>query len=54
MAGKAFLKRIFYGSLQQIPKELAPRSETGTLHSMSPNMNLSLYRTLYAEARKTR
>lgn len=53
MAGKAFLKRLFYGSLQQIPRELAPTKEpVGTLYPIAAGMDLSSYRTLYAEARK--
>jgi SAM-dependent methyltransferase len=54
MAGKAFLKRLFYGSLERIPGELQPGGATEPLHPINPGMNLSLYRTLYAEARKLR
>jgi SAM-dependent methyltransferase len=54
MAGKTLLKRLFYGSLQPIPRELTPGGATGSLHPIRPGMNLSLYRTLYAEARKLR
>jgi SAM-dependent methyltransferase len=54
MAGKAFLKRVFYGSLEQIPKELTPHGSAESLHAVSLNMDFSIYRTLYAEARKIR
>jgi hypothetical protein len=56
MAGKAFLKRLFYGSLEPIPRELEPGrpSGLGLLQPVSPGMDLSRYRTLYAEARKLR
>lgn len=52
MAGKAWLKRIFYGSLEQLPRELHPVQASGPFHPIGPGMDLSLYRTLYAEARK--
>jgi SAM-dependent methyltransferase len=52
MAGKVFLKRLFYGSLEQIPRELKPNESTAPLSPISPKMNLTHYRTLYAEARK--
>jgi len=54
MAGKAFLKRLFYGALEPIPRELQPGRATGPLQPFSPGMDLSRYRTLYAEARKLR
>ena len=54
MAGKAFLKRLFYGSLEQIPRELEPGGHSAPLHPIRPGMNLTRYRTLYAEARKVR
>jgi SAM-dependent methyltransferase len=54
MAGKAFLKRLFYGSLEHIPHELKLGAATEPLHPIRPEMNLSLYRTLYAEARKVK
>ncbi len=53
MAGKAFLKRLFYGSLTPIPRELEPgRHPIEPLHPILPETNLSRYRTLYAEAGK--
>jgi len=53
MAGKAFLKRMFYGSLEPIPRELEPGIyPSGPLTAISPGMNLSPYRTLYIEARR--
>lgn|SRR5487761_1906055 len=52
MAGKAFLKRMFYGSLAAIPRELAPGGSTGPLYPLNSEMDLSTYRTLYAEATK--
>jgi SAM-dependent methyltransferase len=53
MAGKEFLKRLFYGSLEPIPRELAPgRDEGQRLTPIAPGMDLHIYRTLYAEARK--
>ncbi len=54
MAGKVFLKHLFYGSLEQIPRELEPGHATEPLHPIRPGMNLSLYRTLYVEARRVR
>ncbi len=54
MAGKAFLKRLFYGPLEQIPRELKPtRNTIGPLSEIGPSTDLTRYRTLYAEARKT-
>jgi SAM-dependent methyltransferase len=53
MAGKTQLKRLFYGSLTQIPRELEPGGHrTEPLDPLRPEMHLSRYRTLYAEARK--
>jgi len=53
MAGKAFLKRLFYGSLEPIPRELEPGRYPGSQFiSIAPEMDLSRYRTLYIEARK--
>jgi SAM-dependent methyltransferase len=54
MQGKAFLKRLFYGSLESIPRELEPGAGTAHLHPVRAGMDLTLYRTLYAEARKLR
>jgi len=54
MAGKAFLKRMFYGSLQPIPPELVPGGATEPLYPLTGSMDLSLYRTLYVEAQKIR
>lgn len=51
MAGKEFLKRLFYGSLAKIPRELEP-SPAQPLSPVEPEWNLTRYRTLYAEARK--
>jgi SAM-dependent methyltransferase len=52
MAGKAFLKRLFYGPLQAIPAELEPaRGKQGPFVA-EPGAGLSRYRVLYAEARK--
>ena len=51
MTGKAFLKRLFYGSLEQLPRELPP-GRMETLSQLGPDLDLSIYRTLYAEARK--
>jgi SAM-dependent methyltransferase len=54
MDGKALLKRLFYGPLERIPRELEPtRRATGLLLPLAPGMDLSQFRTLYAEARKT-
>lgn len=53
MAGKEFLKRLFYGSLAQIPHELEP-APAQRLSPVEPEWNLTRYRTLYAEARKIR
>jgi SAM-dependent methyltransferase len=53
MAGKAFLKRLFYGSLEPIPRELAAsREDSQRLTPIAPGMDLHTYRTLYAEARR--
>jgi SAM-dependent methyltransferase len=53
MAGKAFLKRLFYGPLEQIPRELEPARDTsGPFSEIGPGTDLSRYRALYAEARK--
>jgi SAM-dependent methyltransferase len=53
MSGKAFLKRLFYGLLTQIPRELQPgRHSTEPIHPAAPGTLLGSYRTLYAEARK--
>jgi SAM-dependent methyltransferase len=53
MAGKAFLKRMFYGSLEPIPRELAAGLDAANrLTPIAPGMDLTRYRTLYAEARK--
>jgi SAM-dependent methyltransferase len=53
MAGKAFLKRMFYGSLEPIPRELEPGPDPDhKLTPITPGMDLTSYRTLYAEARK--
>ena len=54
MAGKKWLKRVFYGSLEPIPAELAPGGATGTLHPLDDSMDLTMYRTIYAEAQKIR
>jgi SAM-dependent methyltransferase len=54
MAGKALLKRVFYGSLQQIPRELGSTENTAPMNPISPHMNLGIYRTLYATARRIR
>lgn len=54
MAGKEFLKRLFYGSLTPIPRELRPGCPTGPMFPVRPPMDLGRYRTLYAEARKIR
>ncbi|HVO96436.1 MAG TPA: class I SAM-dependent methyltransferase [Bryobacteraceae bacterium] len=54
MAGKAFLKRLFYGSLEVIPRELAPGGPAEPLYPVNSQMDLSTYRTLYAEATNTR
>jgi ubiquinone/menaquinone biosynthesis C-methylase UbiE len=54
MAGKAFLKRMFYGALKPIPRELQQGGGGAPLHPIGSGMNLSRYRTLYAEARKLR
>jgi SAM-dependent methyltransferase len=52
MAGKAFLKRLFYGTLQAIPAELEPaRGNSGPFVPV-PGADLNRYRVLYAEARK--
>jgi hypothetical protein len=52
MAGKAFLKRLFYGPLQAIPAELEPdRGNSGPFVPV-PGADLSRYRVLYAEARR--
>jgi len=54
MAGKAFLKRLFYGPLAKIPRELEPVPLTPRApFPAGPGMDLTGYRTLYAEARKT-
>ncbi len=53
MAGKEFLKRLFYGSLVQIPRELQPGA-VQPISPIEPNLNLARYRTIYAEARKIR
>lgn len=53
MAGKQFLKRLFYGSLARIPRELAP--ELIAMQPLTPvcgALQLSRYRTLYAESKK--
>jgi SAM-dependent methyltransferase len=53
MAGKAFLKRMFYGSLEPIPPELKPgRHAVSPLIPVSPGTDLRRYRTLYIEGRK--
>jgi len=53
MAGKAFLKRLFYGPLERIPRELKPARDTsGPPAEIGPGTDLTRYRTLYAEARK--
>jgi hypothetical protein len=53
MAGKTLLKRLFYGSLAHIPRELeAGRHRTEPLASIGSELDLRRYRTLYAEARK--
>jgi SAM-dependent methyltransferase len=52
MTGKAFLKRLFYGRLQEIPRELAPERESLGTFAPAPGSDLSRYRVLYAEARK--
>jgi SAM-dependent methyltransferase len=52
--GQAFLKRYFYGSLQPIPKELAPGGATEPLYPLSGGMDISIYRTVYMEAQKIR
>ncbi len=54
MAGKAFLKRLFYGSLEPIPRELEPGRASSQLVPIGPGSDLRGYRTLYAEARKVR
>jgi SAM-dependent methyltransferase len=52
MSGKAFLKRIFYGSLQAIPRELAPGASAHELpEAIRTGMDLGGYRTLYVTAR---
>lgn len=51
MRGKSFLKRIFYGRLEEIPRELSPR-RWGPEKLVSTRENLASYRTLYVEARK--
>jgi SAM-dependent methyltransferase len=51
MLGKAFLKRIFYGSLEAIPRELVPGDSTGESPvGLQAGMDLSGYRTLYVAA----
>jgi SAM-dependent methyltransferase len=53
MAGKAFLKRLFYGPLEPVP----PRLEPGMAHAEAmieagDDLDLARYRVLYAEATK--
>lgn len=51
MAGKAFLKRLFYGPLEETPRELEPaRGSYGPFVPIS-GASLTGYRVLYAEAR---
>ena len=52
MAGKAFLKRLFYGPLEAIPAELEPARGSSGSFVPAPSADLSRYRVLYAEARK--
>lgn len=53
MAGKELLKRLFYGPLEEIPRELEPaRGSPWPISAIGPATDLSRYRTLYAEARK--
>jgi SAM-dependent methyltransferase len=54
MAGKAWLKRVFYGSLEPVPRELDAVQAGEPFDLVQPGMDFSLYRTLYAEARKLR
>ena len=51
MRGKAFLKRTFYGRLEEIPRELPP-GKWNPEKLVSPRENLASFRTLYVEARK--
>ncbi len=53
LAGAIPLKRLFYGPLERIPRELEPDVyPTGVLSPIAPGMNLTSYRTLYVEATK--
>lgn len=52
MTGKAFLKRLFYGPLEELPAELEPAQGTHGPFVPVPGADLSRYRVLYAEARK--
>lgn len=52
MAGKRFLKRIFYGRLEPIPARLDPRRFSLSPPSPLPSGGLSRFRVLYAAARK--
>jgi SAM-dependent methyltransferase len=51
MRGKESLKRLFYGKLQEIPRELT--RDTAPIARMVPAQgDLGRFRTIYAEARK--
>ncbi len=51
MAGKAFLKRLFYGPLEPIPNQLAPGGAKPEVMTVAGGeLDLRNYRVLYAEA----
>jgi SAM-dependent methyltransferase len=51
MAGKAFLKRLFYGPLESIPRQLEPDGvKPEAMTAVSGDLDLGNYRVLYAEA----
>lgn len=53
MKGKEWLKRLFYGELQPIPREITEGlTPLGPLVKTSEARDLSLYRMIYADARK--
>jgi succinoglycan biosynthesis protein ExoA len=51
MAGKVFLKRLFYGPLEPIPSQLAPCGfKPEAMTAVGQDIDLRSYRVLYAEA----
>ena len=53
MRGKALLKRIFYGRLKAVPRQLAGCGRSAQLEELQGRPDERRYRVLYATARKT-